>query len=70
MGISKEQASIRDLFASNIAGVLIEKAGIKIDWEICYTRELERRDDAILRSVAFLAYKLADKLMDERIRKS
>lgn len=69
MGFIKEQPSIRDIFASNIAGVLLAKTGIIIDSEVFYTRKVDHHTNAILGTVAFLSYQLADKLLEERVKK-
>ena len=71
MGIHpiKEQPNLRDLFASNIAGVILSKTDVLVNTDLVYTRKVDRSNDVLLRTVAFLSYKLADKLLEERVIK-
>jgi hypothetical protein len=66
---TKEQPSLRDTFATHIAGVLLNKSGIDINTDLFYLRKVDVHTELLLNTVAFLSYRLADKLLEERVRK-
>ena len=66
---TKESPSIRDMFAINIAGVMLSKSDLKIDNDDMWRRKISFHDDVTLRAVAYVAYQLADKMMEERAKK-
>ena len=66
--INKENPTIRDEFAATIAGNLIGKSDIKVENDEFWLRKASRHNLKQLDAIAFLAYKLADKLIAERIR--
>jgi len=68
--IKKEQPEIRDILAAQVASTLISKTVLTIDSDKHLTRHLTFHEKNILGSVAFMAYQLADALLDERIKKS
>ena len=66
---TREAASLRDIFASNIAGVILGKSDIKVDSDEFYARKVNLHTKVQLETIAFLSYRLADMLLEERIRK-
>lgn len=71
MGIipQKENPSLRDIFAANIAGVILCKSEIKIDSDEFWLRKVSHHTDVMLSTISFLSYKLADKLLEERVKR-
>jgi hypothetical protein len=65
----KEQPSLRDIFAANIAGMLVGQSSLKVDSDECWLRHLDNQSNRQIRTIAFLSYKLADALIEERVKK-
>ncbi len=68
MGIQREQPSLRDIFAAQIAGELARKSDLQLDSDTYWRREMKFHDEVVLRTIAFISYRLADKLIEERAR--
>ena len=66
--IYKEQPSLRDILASQIIGSLLNNSKIEIDLEKLEERQIKYTTRAAIKSLAFLAYSMADALLEERIK--
>ena len=66
--IKREQPGVRDILASNIAGVLIDKSDLKIASNDLTMRKVSIHTKLQIEAIAFLAYKLADAMIVERNR--
>ena len=60
---------MRDMFAISIAGAMLSKAELQVDSNSTWTRKMDLHSDVTLRAIAFMAYKLADKMLAERVKK-